>query len=265
MSFPVNGYTQTVSAATLATVDFNNTTTPFQLLQLLLRTTISSGAFTINDQNARGEDVSLPAPAISALWTARRHQQPPPLREGSSEWCTAVAAIASVDTMTCDFSALTRSKLRQALLKKVVGDIIGGSNSTFQFSLRRASDASMIDTDLNQPVLATANGSSFSARSSNFCYRSPPGTVSSVKANNSPSSSVSLGATNVKWASFELRAAGEDVKVEKHRQVQANTSLDHGLDNGRSSSMAFGSVSTKDLTDATDVNFTFGFFLHLEG
>ena len=105
---------------------------------------------------------------------------------------------------------------------KVVGDIIAGSGNTFQFSLRRASDARFVDTDLNQPILATRDGgSSFSARSATSATVDS-GTVSTVKANSSQSSNVALGATNVKWATFELRAAGEDVKVES-LDVQANT------------------------------------------
>ncbi|MDP2651872.1 MAG: hypothetical protein Q8O94_01925, partial [bacterium] len=40
------------------------------------------------------------------------------------------------------------------------------------------------------------------------------GTLSITKATNSPSDNVGLSSTNVKWAIFEVRAAGEDVKVE---------------------------------------------------
>ena len=61
----------------------------------------------------------------------------------------------------------------------------------------------------------------------------------------------------MKWATFELRAAGEDVKVES-LDVQANTSLDRGLDNGKVFLNGVQVGSTKDLTDATDANFTFG-------
>ncbi|MFA5996107.1 MAG: peptidoglycan-binding protein [Candidatus Paceibacterota bacterium] len=253
VSFPVNGYTQTVSAATLATVDFNNSTLPSaatvnpQNDYVVWQNTVTIGTRAVKMSSFQLRNVgSIKSTDINNL---RLYVDG--VQTGSA------ATISSVDsTVTWDLSAAPLTLQTGGRVVKVVGDIVGGSNSTFQFSLRRASDASMIDTDLNQPVLATANGSSFSARSATSATIAA-GTVSSVKANNSPSSSVSLGATNVKWASFELRAAGEDVKVE-NIDVQANTSLDHGLDNGKVFLNGVQVGSTKDLTDAADVNFTFG-------
>ena len=253
VSFPVNGYTQSVSAATLATVDFNTTTLPSsssvnpQNDYVVWQNSVTIGTRAVKMSSFQLRNVgSIKNTDINNL---RLYVDG--VQAGSA------ATISSVDsTVTWDLSAAPLTLQTGGRVVKVVGDIVGGSNSTFQFSLRRASDASMIDTDLNQPVLATANGSTFSARSATSATIAA-GTVSSVKANNSPSSSVSLGATNVKWASFELRAAGEDVKVE-NIDVQANTSLDHGLDNGKVFLNGVQVGSTKDLTDAADVNFTFG-------
>lgn len=253
VSFPVNGYTQTVSAATLATVDFNTTTLPTatsvnpQNDYVVWQNTVTIGTRAVKLSSFQLRNVgSIKNTDISNL---RLYVDG--VQAGSA------MSISSVDnTVTWDLSAAPLTLQTGGRVVKVVGDIVGGSNSTFQFSLRRASDASMIDTDLNQPVLATANGSTFSARSAASATIAA-GTVSSVKANNSPSSSVSLNASNVKWASFELRAAGEDVKVES-LDIQANTSLDHGLDNGKVFLNGVQVGSTKDLTDATDVNFTFG-------
>jgi len=85
-----------------------------------------------------------------------------------------------------------------------------------------------------------------------------PGTVSVVKASTSPSSNVTTGASNVKWATFEFTASNkEDVKIES-LNVIASTTLDHGLDNGKIFVDGVQVGSTKDLTDATAVNFTFG-------
>jgi len=84
-----------------------------------------------------------------------------------------------------------------------------------------------------------------------------PGTVTVAKASNSPSSNVASGASNVKWATFELTASKEDVKIES-LGVIASTTLDHGLDNGKVFVDGVQVGSTKDLTDNADVNFTFG-------
>jgi len=100
---------------------------------------------------------------------------------------------------------------------------------------------------------------SFSSGNGSATFGAPqtPGTVSVTKATNSPSSNVSVGASNVKLASFEMMASNEDVKVE-NLNVRANTSRPGGLDNGKVFINGVQVGSTKDLTDATDVNFTFG-------
>ncbi len=84
-----------------------------------------------------------------------------------------------------------------------------------------------------------------------------PGTVSVTKSASSPSSNVAVGATNVKWATFDLVASGEDMKIET-LNIRAVTSRSGGLDNGKVFLNGVQVSSTNDLTDATDVNFTFG-------
>ncbi len=253
VSFPVNGGLQTVSSATLATVDFNSTTLP--------------SASTVNPENdytvwQNTTTVSTRAVKLGALQLRnigsidRDDVRNFRLYVDGTQVGTAVAQIATDDTVTFDLSASPIRLETGGRVIKVLADIVGGSNSTFQFSLRRASDAMLVDTDLNQPVLATANGSTFSARSATSATINA-GTVSAVKSTNSPSSNVSLSASNVKWGTFEMRASGEDVKID-NIDVQANTSLDRGLDNGKVFLNGVQVGSTKDLTDATDVNFTFG-------
>ncbi len=253
VSFPINGYTQTVSAATLATADFNATTNPAVATVAAQNDyTVWSNSTTIGTRAVKLESFQLRnigSVDRTAIQNFRLYVRG--VMVGS-----AVAAIASDDTVTFDLSASPFRIETGTAEIKVVADIIAGSGSTFLFSLRRASDARLVDTDHGQPILATANGSTFSARSATSATVDS-GTVSVIKANSSQSSNVALSATNVKWATFELRAAGEDVKVES-LDVQANTTIDRGLDNGR---VFFNGVqvgSTKDLTDATDVNFTFG-------
>ncbi|MEK7554306.1 MAG: peptidoglycan-binding protein [Patescibacteria group bacterium] len=253
VSLPVNGYTQTVSAATLATADLNTTTNPAVTTMAAQNDyTVWSNSTTISTRAVNFESFQLRnigSVDRAAINNFRLYVKG--VMVG-----TAVASIASDDTVTFDLSA-SPVKIETGTAEiKVVADVVSGSGNTFQFSLRRASDARFVDTDLNQPILATANGSTFSARSATSATVDS-GTVSVVKAASSQSTNVSLGATNVKWATFELRAAGEDVKVES-LDVQANTTADHGLDNGKVFLNGVQVGSTKDLTDATDVNFTFG-------
>lgn len=254
VSFPVNGYTQTVSAATLATADFNTTTNP------AVTTMAAQNDYTVwsNSTIIGTRAVNLESFQLRNIGSVDRAAiQNFRLYVKGVQVGSAVASIASDDTVTFDFSASpVRIETGTAEIK-VVGDVISGSGNTFQFSLRRASDARFVDTDLNQPILATrGGGSSFTARSATSATVDS-GTVSVVKATNSQSTNVALGATNVKWATFELRAAGEDVKIES-LDVFAQTSSDRGLNDGKVFLNGVQVGSTKDLTDNADVNFTFG-------
>ena len=252
VSFPINGYTQTVSAATLATANFNSTTNPaVSTISAQNDYTVWSNSTTISTRAVNLESFQLRNIGSIDRSDIKNFR----LYVKGVQVGSAVASIASDDTVTFDLSASPLRIETGTAEIKVVGDIISGSGSTFQFSLRRASDARFIDTDLNQPILATANGSAFSARNATSATIDS-GTVSVVKSNNSPSSNVALGASSVKWATFELRAAGEDVKVES-LDVNANAA-GRGLDNGKVFLNGVQVGSTKDLTEDTDVNFTFG-------
>lgn len=254
VSFPVNGYTQTVSAATLATADFNTTTNPAVTTMAAQNDyTVWSNSTTISTRAVNLESFQLRnIGSVSRTDINNFRLYVKGVQVGS-----AVPAIASDDTVTFDLSA-SPVKIETGTAEiKVVADVIAGSGNTFQFSLRRASDARFVDTDLNQPILATANGSTFSARSATSATVDS-GTVSVVKAASSQSTNVSLGATNVKWATFEMRAAGEDVKVESLNVRATASTGTRGLDNGKVFLNGVQVGSTKDLTDATDVEFTFG-------
>jgi len=254
---PVTGGIQTVSAATLATADWSATTLPSatavapQNDYVVWQNTVTIGTRAVNMQSFQLRNIgSIDNDDIRNLKL---------FVDGVQVGATLAQLNSGEASLYWDLTGAPKRLETGGRVIKVVGDIVGGSNSTFQFSLRRAGDARMVDTDLNQPILATDTGgtaftaSVLSATSATIDV----GTVSVVKAATSLSSAVAPGTSNVKWATFELRAAGEDVKVES-LDVQANTTLDHGLDNGKVFLNGVQVGSTKDLTDATDVNFTFG-------
>jgi len=251
---PITGGIQTVSAATLATADFGGTTLPSATAvapqddYVVWQNTVTIGTRAVDLQSFQLRNIgSIDNDDIKNLQL---------FVDGVQVGNTLAQLNSGEASLYWDLTGAPKRLETGGRVIKVVGDIVGGSNSTFQFSLRRAGDARFVDTDLNQPILATAAGSAFSARSATSATIDV-GTVSVVKAANSLSSAVAPGISNVKWATFEMRAAGEDVKVES-LNVNANTSADRGLDNGK---VFFNGVqvgSTKDLTDATDIEFTFG-------
>jgi hypothetical protein len=96
---------------------------------------------------------------------------------------------------------------------KVLADVTGGSSRTVTFTLRDAGDAVLVDEDYGQPVLVQANSTTFSARTAG-AQTINSGTLTMTKMSNSASGEVTDTASNQSLASFELKAFGEDMKVE---------------------------------------------------
>jgi len=109
---------------------------------------------------------------------------------------------------------------------KLVADIIGGSSKTFRFSVRVAADATMVDTQYGVNVLATeASSGSFPVQAGQQTIAS--GTITFTKKSTSLSGDVVDSASAVALATFEVKAAGEPVKIETLRvSISATDSAD---------------------------------------
>ena len=254
VKLPIAGGIQTISSATLATVDFNSSTSPSassvdpQNEYVVWQNTASVGNRAVNLETFTLESLG----SVDADDVRNFRLYVDGVQVGS-----AVSQANGDDLVVFDLSASPKRLETGGRVIKVVADIVGGSGETMQYSLRRASDVRAVDTELNQPVLATANSSAFSARSATSATIAS-GSVSVVKAASSPSAAVSLNASNVKWATFEMRSSGENVKVTS-LNVNVDTSVSNdGLDNGKVFLNGVQVGSTKDLTEVTDVEFTFG-------
>lgn len=116
---------------------------------------------------------------------------------------------------------------------KLVGNIIAGANRNFSFSLRQAADAMLVDTQFNQAVLATAASATFSARTSGT-QTIDTGTLTFTKRSDSPSGNVVIEASNAVYGRFDVKAAGENMKVESLRVAvtESDADTDFTLRNG---------------------------------
>ncbi|MCE9517941.1 peptidoglycan-binding protein, partial [Candidatus Nomurabacteria bacterium] len=114
---------------------------------------------------------------------------------------------------------------------KVTADVIGGAGRTVQMSLRGAFDVVATDTQYN------ANGvtsGTFPFGPSAFTVNS--GTLTVIKKSNSPSTNVTLGASDQNLATYTFTAYGEPVKVETLRVgmiTTGGTVTEHTLRNVR--------------------------------
>ena len=96
---------------------------------------------------------------------------------------------------------------------KVLADIVGGTTRTVQVRLGNTADAVVFDQDYGQGVLATAASSTFSARTAG-AQTINSGSLTVTKMTTSPSGNVTNGSSSVSLATYELKAYGEDIKVE---------------------------------------------------
>lgn len=96
-----------------------------------------------------------------------------------------------------------------ARILKVTADIIGGSSRTVSMSLRGTYDFLATDTQYNANGVATGT---FPNTVTAFTVNA--GTMTVVKATNSPSSNITVGGSDVNLATYTFTAYGEPIKVE---------------------------------------------------
>ncbi len=137
----------------------------------------------------------------------------------------STAALAADRTATFDLSANPTSLSTQSHTVKVIADIVKGASRTVKFSLQRPSDLMIVDGQLNQPVRPTFTSTTVYTTTINAVTPTSGVSVSLDPA--SPSSDVAKDATNIKLASFDFLASGEDVKV-NDLFVYANVPLQNG-------------------------------------
>ncbi|MHB8871529.1 MAG: beta strand repeat-containing protein [Candidatus Doudnabacteria bacterium] len=144
-----------------------------------------------------------------------------------------VSSAASLDSngyVTFSFSKALTTGNRTL---KVTADVIGGSGRNVEFSLRGAYDISVTDTQYNAGVTATASAFPLDAGAT---FNISAGSMTVVKATDSQSQNVTLGATDQSLAKYTFTAYGEQIKVETLRVgviTTGGTVTDHTLRNVR--------------------------------
>jgi len=262
VSFPINSGYQTVSAASLATVSFGATVSPST-------TSVSpQNDFPVwqNNVSVSTNPVKLSSirftnlGSIDSAYMVNLRLYIDGVQAGS-----VVSSMGTNRTVTFDLSANPVSLSTQSHVVKVLANLTGGASRTIQLSVQRSSDAMFIDSQLNQPVTPLNNGSTFSAVTSAGAI-----TINSVNGSTgvsvaidpaSPNQSVAVGASNVKWASFDMLASGENVKVSDLYVYSTNSiNTTGGLKNGRIMANGVQVGSTKDLgySAGTAVDFSLG-------
>ncbi len=139
--------------------------------------------------------------------------------------------------VTFDLSASPVELKTGSHVVKVQADVIGGSTRTIQVGLRNTADFIATDADYGQPVLiAVSSSTAFSTEDAGVQTVST-GSLTFTKKSDSPSGDVVEGASGVTLGKWEVKAFGENMKVEKLRfaadiEDDSNTNVAAVLRNG---------------------------------
>ncbi len=266
VSFPVNSGLQTISAASLAGVDFSGTVLPSANSSLSPTADYTIWQQTVSVSTNPVKFTSIKFTNLGSIDAS--NIQNIRLYVDGTQVGTAVSQLNADRTVSFDLSTSPVTLSTSSHIVKVVANVTGGSSRTFQLSLQRGSDAMFVDNQLNQPVTPTVSSATFSAQTSGLqTVASVSGStgVSVSKAAASPMNDIATGSTNVKLASFNFLVTGEDVKVQD-LYVFASTTSDgstdaaYDLSNGKimingvqvGSTKTIGGSATNAASQATD-------------
>lgn len=186
------------------------------------------------------------------------------LQISGSQFGSTVAAMESGNIITFDLSAnpLVIPKGSSKTIS-VRADIVSGSTRTVYLSFQNQQDVIVKDASYNVYVEPYAAGTFTVIKpASSGSWTIAAGDLTISRATTSPNTDVAVDATGVTLAIFDFTASGEDIKVQ-NLDVMATiagtvTTARGGILNGVVKVDDVQVGTTKNLTQAADVNFTFG-------
>ena len=209
-SFPMSGNLMTIATATLAGVNFSATTTP----------SANTDATPENDYTVWSNTVTISTRKVTLSRISFREIGTITYSDLENfRLFVSGIEVAQVDNLdengyvTFDLTGSPVTLQTGARVIKVLADVIGGSSRTFKFSLRKAADVTFTDSQYGAKVLSTAGGSAFSAIDAGV-QTLGEGVITITKMSDSPSGKIVNDASAALLAKYEIKASGEDVKIE---------------------------------------------------
>lgn len=254
-SFPIAGANHSIATGTMGTVAFTYTGPTGATDNPANEVRVFEAQTVVSTNDARLESLTIENRGTSADGDLQNFK----LYVDGVQVGSSVAQTMN-DRATFDLTSNPVTLETGTRIIKVLADIVKGSSETYDIQIRRESDVRIIDTEFTQPILATdSNGFAVSAASANTIAA---GSLSVVKAANSPSGNITVGATSVLMSSFEFRATGEDVKIEAAK-LWVDQAATAGMDNVKVFVNGSQVGSTRDLVadanpDDDGTEFTFG-------
>jgi len=207
--FPITGNLSSIATGTLGSVSFNTTTTPAAAsIDPQDEYTVWQNITTIG---TRAVDMTRISFRKTGSVTNTDLQNFKLYVDGIQVGSTI--QLDSNGYVTFDLSSSPKRLEAGTRTIKVLADIIGGSSLNFTMNLWSAADATFVDSQYNANILVQQNSTTFSKRSTG-AQAVNSGTITITKMTDSPSGNIVDGGTNVTLAKYEVKAAGEPVKIE---------------------------------------------------
>ncbi len=259
-TYPITGNLMTIATGTLAGVNFNTTTTPAAAsVDPQEGYTVWQNSVTVTTRAVDMTRISFRKTGSASNTDLQNFKlYVDGVQIGSTMQLTADSLAQSY--VTFDLSSAPKRMEAGTRVVKVLADIVGGSNMNFTMHLWNVADATFVDTQYYANVLAQSASTTFSKRSSGE-QTVNSGTLTITKMTDSVSGDIVDGASNALLAKFQLKAAGEKVKIETlYVSANVNTSGVSGLRNGilYANGVQIGSTTT--LYDPADSSFDYTTF-----
>ena len=215
-TYPLTGNLFTVATGTLAGVEWNATTTP------AASSVDPQDGYTVFQNSVvvttRAVDLKRISFRKTGSITDTDLQNFKLYIDGVQVGSTAQLAKDSTGSSYATFDLMSAPKRLEAGTRvvKVLADIIGGSSLTFTIYLWNVADVTVVDTQYNANVLSDlVSDATFSKRPATEQLQTiNGGTVTFTKKTNSPSGDIVDAASNSLFGKWEVKAAGEKVKIE---------------------------------------------------
>ena len=263
-NFPLSGNLMSLATGTLAGVEFNATTTPSDAtIDPQTDYTVWQNSLVVTTRAVDMTRISFrKTGSVKDADLTNFRLYVDGVQVGSTV-PNIVLNANSESLVTFDLTAAPKRLEAGTRVVKLLADIIGGSGLTFQFHLWNSADVTVVDTQYGANILSDLlSDAAFTKRSAGTSGQTVgSGTISFTKMTSSPSGKVVNLASNASLAKFEVKAAGEKVKIETlYISANVNTAGVSGLRNGMLLANGVQIGSTTTLYDTVDSSYDYTTF-----
>ncbi|MSU54412.1 MAG: peptidoglycan-binding protein [Candidatus Staskawiczbacteria bacterium] len=260
-TFPLTGGFMTIATGTLAGAEWNATTTPSSSsVDPQDEYTVFQNSVVVTTRAVNMTRISLRKTGSVTNNDLRNFKlYVDGVQVGTTQQLAADSLAQSY--VTFDLTGAPKRLEAGTRVVKVLADIVGGSNSTFTMHLWNVADVTTVDTQYNANVLSDLVSNATFAKRSTGEQTVNAGTLTITKLTTSPSGNIVDASSNATLAKFELKAAGEKVKIETlYVSALVSTSAVSGLRNGMLLANGVQIGSTTTLYDPADSSFDYTTF-----